>query len=383
MKTTEQLRELIITQIENEIGQAIPIFPKVFFRVLAKVVAAVFILLYKRVGFYALQRFVKSASWDEIEVNGVLVRPLVLWGELIGVGPPKVGVQAEYNVQFTLEEGAEDQYSTGIKMMHEASKIMFKTVEFLNTTERPICKVRAFADTQGNAGAGDQGNLALTEMTLVKPPAGLGKKVDMLLQTKEGFDAETEAEYRERVVEEYKVRPQGGAYVDFRKWALEVPGIVEAYVYTGYVGEVIVYIADNDGLPSAEQIELVEESITLGTRKPMTAGLSVLPITQTEFSIIVEGLWAPTAALETTAEERIEVALRDFMEGREPFIHGMSIYPRKDRFLTAQLLGIASGMASSVGASVDIVRLYKGGVPIPAYGLGHGETVLVDISFAA
>ena len=86
--TTKEISDNIIAQLEASLNQAIPLLPKSFLRVLSKVLAGVFILLYKYVGFMFLQIFVDAASASATEVNGKTVVPLTAWGRLIGVGDP-------------------------------------------------------------------------------------------------------------------------------------------------------------------------------------------------------------------------------------------------------------------------------------------------------
>jgi len=55
--TTKELSDNIIAQLEATLNQTIPLLPRAFNRVLAKALAAVFILLYKYGGFIFLQIF--------------------------------------------------------------------------------------------------------------------------------------------------------------------------------------------------------------------------------------------------------------------------------------------------------------------------------------
>ena len=100
--TTQQIASNIIGQLETAISQTIPLLPKAFSRVLAKVLAAVYVVLYKYAGFSLLQQFVSTAAFDETEVNGEVIRPLVEWGRLCGVGDPLAATQAELQLQVTV-----------------------------------------------------------------------------------------------------------------------------------------------------------------------------------------------------------------------------------------------------------------------------------------
>ena len=60
--TTAQLSANIVASISAAISQTIPPLPKSFVAVLAKVLAAVLVILYKRADFIGLQWFVATAS---------------------------------------------------------------------------------------------------------------------------------------------------------------------------------------------------------------------------------------------------------------------------------------------------------------------------------
>src|SRR6185503_10398260 len=98
----KEISDLIVSQLESSFSQTIPLLPKAFARVLAKVIAGVFILVYKYAGFIFLQLFVAHATMEETVVNGKRIRPLVEWGRLIGVGDPVAATRAEHVVAVTV-----------------------------------------------------------------------------------------------------------------------------------------------------------------------------------------------------------------------------------------------------------------------------------------
>ena len=101
--TTKQINDNIIAQLEASLNQTIPLLPKAFLRVLAKVLAGVFILLYKYGGWNSLQQFVETASFAETEINGRTLNPLLTWGRQVGVGDPAAATQAELIVDIVVE----------------------------------------------------------------------------------------------------------------------------------------------------------------------------------------------------------------------------------------------------------------------------------------
>ena len=64
--TTKEINEIIIAQLQASLNQTIPLLPRSFLRVLAKVLAAVFTLLYKYGGFMFQQIFVQTATINSL-----------------------------------------------------------------------------------------------------------------------------------------------------------------------------------------------------------------------------------------------------------------------------------------------------------------------------
>jgi hypothetical protein len=78
---TQDLSDNFTAQMEVALVQSVPLLPKAFIRVLAKMLAAVFILLWKYAGWSLLQLFVRYASDQDTVINGTRHQPAQ------GVGP--------------------------------------------------------------------------------------------------------------------------------------------------------------------------------------------------------------------------------------------------------------------------------------------------------
>jgi hypothetical protein len=124
--TTQQVASNVIGQLETAISQTIPLLPKSFSRVLAKVIAAVYIILYKYAGFSLLQQFVSTASFEETEVNGTILRPLVEWGRLVGVGDPLPATQAELELEVTVLS-AVGSLAGGTQLLYAPTGVVYLT----------------------------------------------------------------------------------------------------------------------------------------------------------------------------------------------------------------------------------------------------------------
>src|SRR5215510_10038923 len=124
--TTAQIAANIIVQLEAALSQSVPLLPKAFSRVLAKVLAGVYVTLYKYAGFSLLQQFVDRASMRETTVNGVTIRPLVEWGRLIGVGDPKDAKQAELVLAVTVLSQT-GSLAGGTQLLHAPTGVVYLT----------------------------------------------------------------------------------------------------------------------------------------------------------------------------------------------------------------------------------------------------------------
>lgn len=392
--TTKEISDNIISQLEAALNQTIPLLPKAFNRVLAKVLSGVFILLYKYGGFMFLQIFVRTASFQETEIFGKVIRPLIEWGRLIGIGDPVAAIQAELIIDITVEI----QTGSLVAGTQLFSSINAITYLLLNSVllDAPIVQgnIRAVSDIDGGSGAGAIGNLQVDDIvSFVNPEINVARDTTVDSQTVTGADGETEENYRQRVIDRFQKQPQGGAGVDYEIWGEEPPGIINIYPYTGDPGYVEVYAeatpessGDPDGIPTQAQLDAVAESITFDaedrqTRKPVNAFLNVNPITRIGFNIVVNGLDVEDPA---TVQTNIEDAISTYLFEQEPFIEGVTILPRKDRITRQGIASIVNDFVSAANGLFIDVTMQKAGVPIDIdfYSLQVGEKAkLNSISF--
>lgn len=381
--TTADIADNIVAQIEANIEQTVPLFPKAFVRVLAKALAGVFILLYKYAGFMLLQQFVQHATMRETVVSGKTIRPLVEWGRMVGVGDPAPAVQAELEIDVTVTNQT-GSLPAGALLLHAATGVMYAVVAPVSLNAATVqARIRAISDSRGGDGSGSIGNLeAGATVTFASPLPNVATDALVTRQLVTGADAESVENYRARVIRRFQRRPQGGAYADYQQWGEEVAGILNVYPYTGDPGEVNVYVeattessGDPDGIPTQAQLDAVEESIERdedgrATRRPATAVVNVLPITRTAFDILVTGLSASDV---NAAKQALEAAVDEYLRSREPFILGLSTLPRNDRVTQAAVSGVADEAVSAAGGSMTSLKVFLNSVETDSYTLAEGE----------
>lgn len=382
--TTKQISDNIIAQLEASLNQTIPLLPKSFLRVLAKALAGVFVLLYKYGGFMFLQIFVRTASASDTTVNGQVVNPLTEWGRLIGVGDPAAATNAELLIDITVEN------QTGIlpsntQLVNTSNGVTYITIGAVPLDASIVqATVRASSDQAGGGGAGAIGNLDPGAIvSFANPLANVARNAVVVTQTVTGADGESIDAYRERIIDRFQKRPQGGAYADYEQWGEEPAGILNVYPYTSDCpGQVDVYVeatpessGNPDGIPTAAQLQEVLDSIELdqdgrATRRPANALANTFPITRTGFDIRVTGLIVDNLA---STQASITQAVEEYFLDREPFIEGLSVLPRRDRITRSAVGGVVDDIVSANGGIFSSVIVSQNSVNVELYGLGIGE----------
>lgn len=174
--------------------------------------------------------------------------------------------------------------------------------------------------------AGVAGNAPVfTVLSFVSPISGVTVTGSTLTGFTGGADAETDDSLRERLLERIQNPPHGGAENDYRKWALEVPGVTRAWVYPGELGAGTVsvrFMMDAtyvNGIPQAGDVAAVQAY--LAPKRPITAAVTVtapIPVTR-NFTILLKDangatVTSPTVRAAVTAE-LADMILRDGKPG--------------------------------------------------------------------
>ena len=390
-RTITEINNLIIDQLEAQFNKTIPLLPKAFIRILAKVLAAVFITNNKQAGWIFLQIFVSTASFKEVKIYGNKVIPLIEWGRLKGIGDPTAAVQAEYDLDITVNSLG-STLPSGTQFSSTLNNVIYITQQSY-LLSNPTETIQVIATMGGTVG-----NLSVSDILSTVNTLGIidhdGTIAEVLTT---GVDAETEASYRQRVVEAFQLQPQGGAYADYRLWASDVPGVLQTYIYTGDTpANVIVYVAGDsaiypDRIPDTALLETVGNAIdfdpdtTLSTRRPITAIIdpagdqsygNVLPVIIKPFDVDVTGVIVDDLA---TVKTEIKAALNIYFLGREPYIIGLSLPPALNTIAQSNIIGIVNDIVQSHNGSFTTAILKLNGVTIQNYVAQEGELAKLDV----
>lgn len=391
--TTQEISDNIIAQLESTLAQTIPFLPKSFIRVLSKALAGVFIILYKYAGFIFLQMFVSTASAKEVNINGNVLIPIVEWGRIIGIGDPKLATNAEMTIDIVVDNQV-GILAAGAQLIRSDTGVIYITKSDV-ALNAPVIQadIIAVSDQAGGDGSGVIGNLEVAdEVSFVNPLPNVQAvaTVSVLLVTgANGEDIDTV--YRQRVIDRFKKRPQGGAYADYEQWAEEVVGVINAYPYTGDPGQVNIYSEvstdiDPDGIPPSGILIAVLESINKdengrATRRNANAYPNSLPISRTGFDVNVVGLVAGDLL---EAQTSIDTALEEYFLGREPFIDGLSLLPKTNLITNTGIIAVVNSVVAELNGVFTTAEFSLTGifVSINSYTLGNGEkTKVVNVNY--
>ena len=382
--TTKEVSDNIVAQLEAALNQSLPPLPRSFTRVLAKSIAGVFMLLYKYAGFMFLQMFVRTAVNQDTEINGVIVNPLTEIGRLVGVGNPVAATNAQMTVEVTVESQS-GFLPANSQLVGPGNGVTYVTLASvaLDAPTKTV-EIKAVSDQFGGGGAGVAGNLDPgSVVSFAGTLSNVARSAVVVAQTVTGADAESTDVYRQRVLDRFQKRPQGGAYSDYELWGEEAAGILNVYPYTSdcpgqvdlYVEATVASSGSADGIPTNAQLLAVLAAVEgdqLGraTRRPAGALVNALPIRRLAFTVTVTALDVADSA---AVLNDIEDAVRGYFLSREPYIPGLSVPPRLDRITRAGVDAVIENIVSAAGGVFGGSIITYNTIQTDAYALGIGE----------
>ncbi len=355
---TEDIAEQLVANFESAFGQSVPLLPKAFLRVFAKVMAAVIKILYKRSNWQYLQLFPSTASSEALQD----------WGNRLGVFRSNPSV-AKIQIEVVGVDGA--SVNTGTLFSSNDLGILFTS-----EGNQAIIEGKATITVRCNV-LGTVGNLPVgSKLTMTTPIPDIDLTATALNTAILGHDLENIEDYRVRVQNAFKKTRRGGALADYFEWATEIPSIINAWPYSGdLAGTAEVYVESGvevDGIPTVAEIQAVKDNIELPDNRPTTADVYVLPITRKAFTVKIKDLSNDTPDIRL----RIENALTAYFLDREPYVKGLSD-KNKSTVYQAEITGIVADALELSGGHITDAVFYESQASGNAfvYGLQKGEKV--------
>ena len=386
-KTIEEVQQLLIRSFEHEFNRRLRILPKSFIKILCKVFAGVFIIVYKLVGWYFLQMFPETADWKEVTILGVRLRPLVKLGVLFGVGEPLVGVQWRGIITIdVLTQGSVLYSGTQLKSNVTGKLYIVEETKTLLQQKETVPVVCTEIGTAGNLEQNDT-------LNFVNPYGFIKTEAIVSDVARVGLDNELESSYRNRVINRFRLQPQGGALADYRIWASEVPGVLNVYPYNDkeQPGSVLLYVSGisdvyADRIPDKGLLKKVGEACTYdpetgkATRKPLTAMLdpkndgsysNVKPVSVAVFDVVITGV---SGIVPADFAQVVKPALQNYFLDRDLYIRGLSDDNNRTNVVSKNhVITVINQIAVSVKAIFETAEIRKDGKVAPLYTLDNGE----------
>lgn len=244
------IRDTLLRDLKNQLPDA-DTGPDSDFFVRASATASAVEGLYQHQAWLVRQIFPDSADREFLELHA-RVRGLVR----------KPAIAAQGQLCLTGTPGA--QVPAGIAARLGSQRYVTSAAATLDSTGQAV--VAAQAGIPGVAGNAD----ASTPLELTAAPPGVASQASIVTMTG-GVDEETDGELLARLLELIRRPPAGGNRADYRRWALETPGVSAAYVYPlrRGLGTVDVVVTAAGDLPSSATLAAVQAHID--ELRPVTA----------------------------------------------------------------------------------------------------------------
>lgn len=250
-----QIRSEILRDIKNQLPDA-DTGPDSDFFIRASSVASVATGIYQHQSWIVRQIFADTADSDFLELHAK-TRNLI-------------------RKPATTASGTADFTGTPYAVLPAGQEIRGETLSVITTQEVVIDEDGKASSTVSATVPGTTSNTSvITPAELVSAPMGVNSRV-LIQPMNGGTEKETDAALLARYLDLIRRPPAGGNKYDYRRWALEVPGVTNAFVYPlrRGIGTVDVAITSADGLPSQDIIDAVQAHID--DVRPVTAKNSLV-----------------------------------------------------------------------------------------------------------
>lgn len=351
-----ELYTSVLSDLEAEYGEPIPLIGKNFLRAIAAVQAAKLNILYRLVGSSQKNIWVDTAESES--VGGTLER----FGRVKLKRDPFPATAGQYSVYVTGTISAVIPASTTFKSDDgslNAGKLFVLDVAHTMATASDTITVRALE-------AGVDSQLVVDDtLTATSPILNVNSLATVSAESVTPLAAETIEEYREKISLAFRLEAQGGSASDYILWASDAQGVAGVYPFakTGASNEVNIYIEGTTGVPSGTVLTAVEAVIeqdpdtTLpdserGRRPLGLFAANVLAVTVKDIDIEITGFVGITTAIQTA----ILNALTTEINTIRPFIAGADIPENQNDILDLNKIisVILSANAGSVFGSVEL-----------------------------
>lgn len=375
--TLQELYSAHLARLESQLGQSAPTNDKAFLRILALSEAAQDIGLYKYAADRAKQNLAITATGEDLDrlgQNEGVVR--------------KTATTAQVTATLTATTGT--VIPSTIDFIADANGLLY----------RPIADVTAVANvatlTLQCRESGVAGQLEIGDtLEIASQISGANTTATVTAIVTIGLDAESDADYRPRVLFAQRAITGGANATDHKIWSEEVTGVKRAFPYSGrpadegtsYPGDRQVYVEattdiDADGIAPAWLLADVRQAInydpdTGESRAPLgltDATLFLRSISRTTMHTEVRDLVVDSDK-EAACKADITTALTLYYDSVVPFVDGVDLVQERSDTITSMTVGqVVQDVLQAYGATASSVGFgIAVGVFLTQYVLGTGE----------
>lgn len=387
--TLKELYDEIIQDLQTEMGVTLNPFGKMFLRAQAAVQAAKLKLFYLQIGSVQKNLFADTAEPESM--GGTLERI----GRLKINRNPFPATAGKYNVTVTTTGSAFIPTNTIFKSLESAlnSGVLLITDQdySIDPTNNEI-ELRALVP-------GLESKLNVNDgLSCTVPIVGITGEAVVQAESVSPTAAESEEDYRQAIVDSYRLEPQGGAPADYILWAQDAPGVVRSYPYTSPTNpaEVDIYVeaspedsTDGMGTPTTTILQNVESVLEIDPntgqgRTPLSVWANnVSPVIINKLTITVNNSTGITEAQKMT----LNAAIKEQVDNVRPFIAGADILDeRNDTISTNMIVSWMINAVPGVGFGSVEMSIQIGGSPANTVSLktfSYGNIpYLVDVIYA-
>ena len=381
--TTAEIRSRIVNFWEQRLSlvEAKPInilqnLLKSALFIIATAFAGIFRLIYLYANWIYNQTDPQTADDENKVIGGTLQN----WGGLLKVGDPKPGQAPEYQIDIVGTNGSVLLAGTAYRSASGNIYLLIADIVIALGVATGIIKASVSEDRDNTDYALNIGS----ELNTVNPFNGIDNPAVVSAEVSAPTNGEDiEDSYRPRVVSNFRIPPQGGSRVDYKRWPLDAEGVADAFPYVDELepGVMNIYIEattdiDPDGIPTQAVLDAAQDAITYDPetgleRKPATDLSNVFPISILIFDLEVQGLVAPDLP---DAQSKITIALTNTLKAKKPFIDGAEFLEDKNDIVSrSELLAVVVTTLLPLNGTVTDLVLELASVPIESHTLTDGE----------
>ena len=360
LPTRNELYQANIARLEAQYSITIPAIERNFLVVWAAVNAGTSWLLYKALAKVQKNAFPDTA--DPESKGGTLER----FGRVVLGRNPNPATAAFYEIQITADPSAIGnvipaftQWKSNDESLNPNKLYQLDTAHTILTTSDTIT-VRAIEtglDSQLTPG---------NVVRLTGPIPLVERNSSVTTETVTPLAAEDIELYRQLILDNYRLEPQGGSGSDYRLWANDTQGVAQSYPYSNttdsdtvdlYIEATIADSTDGKGTPTTAILAAVEVSVEDPTidrpgRKPTTDKVNYQPITPRDIDIVVTGYQNLTPVI----EQNIFDTIKNYLDDVRPFIGSIDVPALQNDFFDTNriVLLIMESNPQSVFTSVEL-----------------------------